>query len=136
MPRASSYRTKQGDTILSCLADLGDRHVTVDELAAQLEANGRRIGIATIYRHLDKLEQSGLVRRILFGNTAGAGYQFIGNVKPNCFDLMCADCGRLQRIGCESVNQFKNHILNGHEFHIDHTKTVLYGKCATCAKSE
>ena len=65
------YKTRQREAILDYLIDHKDSHVTVNSISDHLEKDGVRVGVTTIYRHLDKLlEVEGDVR-ILAGH-AGA----------------------------------------------------------------
>ena len=44
--------------------------------------------------------------------------------------------GQLFHVSCDYLNQLGEHLLEHHGFVIDHTKTVLYGLCAACAKKK
>jgi Fur family ferric uptake transcriptional regulator len=134
--RTSQYNTKQGSAILSFLAANPDKHITVGAIAAQLNESGAHIGIATIYRHLNKLEQSGLVCKFVVDSIIGASYRYVGDAKADGLHLMCEDCGQMLAVNCTSVNEFENHLLQNHKFRVDHAKTVVYGKCAICSANK
>ena len=134
MLRSHNYNTKQGNAVLNCIASLNGRHITVDEIAANLSQNGNSVGIATIYRWLEKLEQNGIVRKLFVDGVSGACFQYVTEAAG--FHLMCARCGRLDDLKCNEVIDFENHVLQSHDFRIDTTRTVLYGKCAACAENE
>ncbi|GHV48969.1 transcriptional repressor [Clostridia bacterium] len=132
MSRAGIYSTKQGEAVLSYFRTLGDTHTTVEQISAHFADNGIPIGITTIYRHLDKLEQNGSVRKLIVDGISGACYQYVSKNESDSFHLKCERCGKLYRLDCHSVGEFENHILQSHEFHIDLAKTVLYGMCKDC----
>jgi len=136
MARVSKYTTKQGSTILSYLATLGNKYITVDELAAELSKNGNPVGITTIYRQLNKLEQGGKVRKLVVDGISGACYQYAGSACADSLHLMCEGCGKLLDLNCLEVSGFEHHIMRYHQFRIDTAKTVLYGKCKHCAGEE
>jgi Fur family ferric uptake transcriptional regulator len=136
MARATSYHTKQGRAVASYLAAHGDKHITVDEIAAALSGGGNPVGVTTIYRWLDKLERRGKVRKLVVDGIAGACFQYIGGADADSLHLMCEDCGQLIDLPCYEASGFESHILRAHRFHVDITKTVLYGKCARCVEGE
>ena len=63
MNSSGGYKTKQRQAILDYLIDNKTSHVTVSNISEHLEKEGARVGVTTIYRHLDKLLEQGLVER-------------------------------------------------------------------------
>lgn len=57
------YRTQQREELLDCLRAAPGRHVTVAEICDQLKAKGRPVGTTTIYRHLERMVDEGLVAK-------------------------------------------------------------------------
>ena len=105
-------------------------------MAAALRAAGTPIGTATLYRQLEKLEQAGLVRRYTLNDVAGTCYEYLP-LDGHCDDhlhLKCEQCGTLVHLNCHQADGFQAHIKSEHGFSVNHTKTVLYGTCASCTK--
>ena len=50
-----SYNTKQGELILNLIKSEEGKHFTADEIINLLAKEGKKVGKATVYRHLDKL---------------------------------------------------------------------------------
>jgi len=135
MERATSYKTRQSEAILSYIASLDGLHVTASQIAEVFKEKGTPIGVATIYRHLDKLVESGKVKKYVIDGASGACYQYISE-NTDCsehFHLKCADCGKLVHLQCGYLDDMQQHILKQHEFDINTTKTVFYGKCKNCS---
>ena len=130
-----SYQTKQGKALLEYFRSQGSRHVSVQEIAAGLP---EKIGVATIYRQLDKLAGQGLVQKYV--NDGGpACYQYVGEDAKSCmqhFHLKCSSCGALIHLECEEMGRLSEHILREHGFRTDPTRSALYGTCAECLKKE
>ncbi len=130
-----SYQTKQGKALLEYFRSQGSRHVSVQEIAAGLS---EKIGVATIYRQLDKLAGQGLVQKYV--NDGGpACYQSVGEDAKSCmqhFHLKCSSCGALIHLECEEMGRLSEHILREHGFRTDPTRSALYGTCAECLKKE
>ncbi|MDR0818093.1 MAG: transcriptional repressor, partial [Oscillospiraceae bacterium] len=77
MSRPKGYNTKQGEAVLSYFRTFGDTHTTVERIAGYFAGNDIPIGVTTIYRHIEKLEQSGKVRKLVVDGIAGACYQYV-----------------------------------------------------------
>lgn len=136
MKNDSGYKTRQKEKILDYLVRNKEKHTNVQEISAFLMAEGTPVGTATIYRQLDKLIDSGTVRRYNFDGKTGACYQYIEN-DSDChehFHLKCTVCGKLIHLNCERLSGIDRHIFEHHGFQVDPSQTVFYGKCSDCAE--
>ncbi|MBO4493433.1 MAG: transcriptional repressor [Ruminococcus sp.] len=134
MKRDSGYNTKQKEKLLEYLMKNKEKHTNVQEISAFLSAEGSSMGVATIYRQLDRLVEQGLVRKYAFDGKTCACYQYIEN-EEQCrshFHLKCLGCGRLIHLDCEHLADITRHIEDEHEFSIDYSQTVFYGRCSDC----
>ena len=129
-----AYQTKQQQAVLTCLKKHRDGHVTALELAEELRQSGVSVGIATIYRQLDKLESQGRIHKINTGE--GACYQYCEHTGGDCFLLKCEHCGRITHMDCVQLAPLYQHIREDHHFTINPRKTLLYGLCQHCADQE
>lgn len=132
------YRTKQRQMILDYLSGTGDGHITVAEIQAHFKLCGTHIGTATVYRHLEKFILDGLVRKYHMDGVNGACFQYIGK-NEDCkshVHFKCVDCGALQCIDCDRLDELRTHFSEEHGFRVDSARTVFYGKCAECLKKE
>lgn len=130
----NSYITRQGEAVLSLLKSEAGRHFTADEIVKKLSENGKSVGKATVYRHLDKLIKSGLVRKYIVDEGISSCYEYIGDVNEctKHYHLKCSKCGELLHVSCEYLDEVSRHILEHHGFLISSEKTVLYGVCEKC----
>ena len=129
------YETKQGRLLLEYLRTTGGRHLSVQEIAAQLPG---KVGISTIYRQLERLEAQGLVRKYITDGES-ACYQFAEDREPGCgghLHLKCSRCGRLLHIECDEFDRLASHLLAEHGFRTDPLRTVIYGTCRDCLGAE
>ena len=134
--RPSDYKTKQKEKILNFLKENSDKHVTAAEIISFLNDTNESVGSATVYRYLDKLVSSSVVRKFYLDEKTGACYQYVEN-NEEChehFHLKCVECGRLIHIDCSYMKSLNAHIFEHHGFKVDNSKTVLYGKCEDCEK--
>lgn len=136
MKNDSGYKTRQKEKILDYLVKNKEKHTNVQEISAFLTEEGTPVGTATIYRQLDKLIDSGTVRRYNFDGKTGACYQYIEN-DSEChehFHLKCTVCGKLIHLNCERLSGIEHHIFEHHGFQVNPSQTVFYGKCSDCAE--
>ena len=136
MNNASTYKTKQREAILDFLIQNKNDHVTVNKISDYLEKEGTHVGLTTIYRHLDKLLEQGLVRKFIIDGTTSACFQYIDQINQchKHFHLKCEKCGKLIHLNCSHVSKICMHILEEHGFKLDLFRTVFYGICEECGK--
>ena len=127
-----SYTTKQQQAVLACLSQRQEAPISAAELAEALRRSGHPVGLATIYRQLEKLEGAGRIHCI--HTEEGAFYQFCPHTDGhhNCFLLRCEDCGRIVHLDCGHLEGLCSHLESAHHFRIDPRRTILKGRCETC----
>ena len=67
-----NYKTKQKSFILECIKETAGKHFTAEDISDMLEKKGNRCGMATIYRHLDRLVSEGEIKKYTLDNKQGA----------------------------------------------------------------
>ena len=60
----ATYITKQQKAVLECIAQHHDECVSVNDLLEQLRRRGEAVGVATVYRQLEKLDNSQLIAKV------------------------------------------------------------------------
>lgn len=134
MNNKTVYKTKQKEIILDYLKSNEDSHVTIDEVFNYLSEQGNKVGRTTVYRHMEKLADDGVLRKYYIEEGIGSCYQYIGE-REDChqhFHLKCTECKELIHLKCSYLEDLNNHILKDHNFKINNTKTVFYGICENC----
>lgn len=128
-----AYSTRQRQAVLSCLSRRRESPMTAPELAEALHREGCAVGLATVYRQLEKLERAGLVHR---ANTEeGAVYRYCDHgTGRDCLLLKCRGCGRLLHLDCSHLEPLYSHLEQRHHFLIDPKATVFTGLCDACAR--
>lgn len=131
---AGKYKTKQQAAIKECLELHKDNYVTVHEIENYLKKNHYAVGLTTIYRHLEKMEQEGLVARINVEKQTGACFRYIVNDNEEGFYIECEKCGQVTKMECHHLAELYHHVSEDHHFSINPKRTVFYGKCDKCAR--
>ncbi|MDR2649336.1 MAG: transcriptional repressor [Clostridiales bacterium] len=132
MARSNIYNTKQGEAILTYIASHGGTDITVEQIATHFNEEGVSIGLTTIYRHLDKLEKRGRIRKLVIDGIPSACYRYIEESRSDGLNIKCDCCGKLYNLECGEADEFERHILNSHRFRVDLVKTIFYGSCEDC----
>jgi Fur family ferric uptake transcriptional regulator len=135
MAACKNYKTKQRDVILAAMQRLRGEHISAEDLAALLRSRGDDVGLATVYRNLDKLVGEGVVLKYTLTGGGAACYQYMpedGEENAHCH-LVCTVCGEVQHLHCTEVEDLAQHLAAGHNFALDRQRTVLYGRCAVCS---
>ncbi|MGN0622228.1 MAG: Fur family transcriptional regulator [Porcipelethomonas sp.] len=134
--RPSAYNTKQKEKIFNYIKNNSNRHITAAEIVSYLSREETPVGTATVYRYLDKLVSGGVIRKYTLDEKSSACYQYI-NQDEKCsehFHLKCTECGRLIHTDCSFMQSLDEHIFEHHQFRVDNSRTVLYGRCRDCEK--
>ena len=128
-----SYVTKHSQAVLRCLESR--EALSAAELAEKLRRQGQTVGLATVYRQLERLAAEGLVHKVL--TDEGALYQRCPHqLAGGCFLLRCESCGQITHLDCVHLEELARHIQEAHDFCIDPRQTVLTGRCRRCAGEE
>src|SRR5205809_7956575 len=93
--RASGYRTGAARHAVVSVLARGDCCRTVPEIAAELRAAGREVGIASVYRVVDLLAEQNLVQKLDLGH-GRAHYERVELAGDQHHHLACNQCGRVE----------------------------------------
>lgn len=127
------YTTRQQQAVLACLSARSQEPLSAGELAEELRRSGHPVGLATIYRQLEKLEHAGCIHKV--HTEEGALYQYcdLGSEDRDCFLLKCTGCGRILHLDCSHLKPLYAHLEQQHHFIIDPRSTMFAGLCDVCA---
>jgi len=121
--------TKQREIILS--AFLENDHVTAEQLYRALGRHKPHIGLATIYRTLNLLCESGIAQERHFGSQTH--YDNVVN-KRHHDHMICTKCGVIIEFENCAIEQLQGQVAARHGFTITTHKLELYGLCKRCKK--
>lgn len=126
------YNTKQKKEIYNYLYCNKDKHYSPEELFHELKSMNINVGQTTIYRYLEYLYGTGVVRKYKIDDKSRSTYQFISSECREHYHLKCIGCGKLIHTQCSEIDKIVSHFNNEHKFSIDYSKTILYGMCENC----
>ena len=129
------YKTKQQELLLSCFKAMQGRHFTAEDVAAYFQKQNISIGIATIYRQIEKFVAMGAVQKYFLGEQNAACFEYMGeecHKEVSHFHLKCEKCGTLIHLECHDLENLSSHLMAEHGFALDPFRTVFYGLCENC----
>jgi Fur family ferric uptake transcriptional regulator len=126
--------TPERKRILEAVCSM-DNHFEADDVYLKLRATGgRRISRATVYRTLPLLEESGLIRRVIFVDKRTHyehGYDHLHHEH-----LICIKCGKILEFYRQSLEDALDDIARENRFTPVAHKLELTGYCDDCSKGE
>lgn len=124
--------TSQREKILEILYN-NEVHFTPEELYLKIKEDypHLNIGIATIYRTLNLLEESKMITSISFGQS-GKKYEIA--IKPHHDHLICDICGNIIEFEDEEIERRQEEIAKKHGFLLKNHSLQLHGICKNCRK--
>ncbi len=127
---SEKYNTRQRRQVLTTI-----KRQAKDFTAKDIyESLGGKIGLTTIYRFIESLENEGMIIRVSLDDNSKR-YQYVEPCEDNDhFYLKCIKCGRMQHIDCEKIRGLTAHILDEHHFTPTNTHLIIKGICANCVE--
>jgi Fur family ferric uptake transcriptional regulator len=106
--------------------------LTAQEIFDQLRAEGRRVGIASVYRTLEHLSKEGYVQRIEVG--AGiARFEPVHASGEHHHHLVCDDCGKVEAFADDQLERALRKVEGRTGYSVAAHDVVLRGACTDCA---
>ncbi|MDR2789946.1 MAG: transcriptional repressor [Campylobacteraceae bacterium] len=125
--------TTQREVILKTLYS-NNGHFTPDALYLIIKEKypELNVGIATVYRTLNVLEESDIATSLSFGSQ---GKKFeLGN-KPHHDHIICKNCGTIVEFEDKSIEKLQEKIAKNNNFKLTGHLMQLYGICNNCQKN-
>lgn len=125
--------TRQRDQVAAVVL-ASDAQLSVDEVASRLRDRGTPVGLATIYRALDTVVESGMVRVQDFGE----GFRRYEVVRPGAQSgyLVCGRCGTVTDFALEQLERPLALLADAHEFAVERHRVELHGICRACRQRD
>jgi Fur family ferric uptake transcriptional regulator len=105
--------------------------LTAQDIFDRLRAEGRTVGIATVYRVLDLLAARGLVQRIDLG-AGTARYEPVGAAGAHHHHLVCDDCGKVEAFADDELERTLAKVQRRTGYAVAGHDVVLRGACSDC----
>jgi Fur family transcriptional regulator, ferric uptake regulator len=131
LPGGTRVRGTRQAEVLSAVLDNLSGFCSAQEIHARLRDNGERIGLTTVYRHLQVLSEDGQVDTIRDAN--GETLYRRCQTSAHHHHLTCRSCGRSVEVEGRAVERWAEQVAAEAGFTaVDHT-VELFGLCPDCA---
>lgn len=128
----NGYRiTPQREMIIQIIAHC-NRHMSAEEVMANVRDKTKLINIATVYRTLDLLVENGLASRFNLGN--GKIAYATGEHGPHVH-LVCKHCGSVAEIAEGDILPALQRIEELYSFNCEPYHFSIHGLCQKCKNS-
>ncbi len=124
--------TRQRSLILDTFFQL-DGHFSVEQLWARVRALEPRVSVATVYRTMKLLAQSGLAHARNFGDGQTRYEPAVGREHHD--HLICTRCGTIVEFENDRIEAMQDAVARKHGFRVTSHKMELYGLCRACQRA-
>ena len=107
-------------------------HVSVEELWSKVRSADAKVSVATVYRTMKLLADSGLAEARNFGDGQTRYEASMG--KHHHDHLICTNCGTIIEFENDRIEQLQDVIAKRHGFKVTSHKMELYGLCKNCQR--
>ena len=131
--------TKQRRAVLEAFLRC-EEHISAEELYKMVSVKEPKIGLATVYRTLALLTESGLAAELDFGD-GRARYEFVREDAKNHCHAVCSACGRVFNCGEfdsgeAELKKITGKLLKKSGFEAKGYRLNFYGLCENCRRRE
>jgi Fur family transcriptional regulator, ferric uptake regulator len=105
--------------------------VTAQEIFDQLRDDGRRIGIASVYRALEQLSRDGYLQRIDIGSGT-TRFEPLHQSGEHHHHVVCDECGKVEAFADPELERALHKVERRTGYSVEGHDVVLRGVCETC----
>lgn len=106
------------------------KHFDAEELYLRMKDRGARVSRATVYRTLNLLVTSGLVRKLELGETRSLYEHVLGHAHHD--HLICLRCGEVYEFNHPRIEEIQREICKQFDFDMQSHSQQIYGFCRDC----
>lgn len=129
--RAKGHR--EGGARRAVIELLGRQHccLTAQEIFDQLRAEGRNVGIASVYRALEQLSRDGYLQRIDLGSGT-TRFEPLHADGEHHHHVVCDECGKVEAFADAKLERALHEVEARTGYSVEGHDVVLRGLCETC----
>ncbi|MCK4547189.1 MAG: transcriptional repressor [Candidatus Eisenbacteria sp.] len=131
IPASKRRMTLQRKIILEEIEKV-NAHPAADEVYELVRGRLPKISLGTVYRNLEILSESGLIRKLDLGD---GQWRFDGNLKDH-YHVQCIRCGRIGDVFCKPCEDLEESVQEKTEFEILSHRLDFVGLCPECKRKE
>lgn len=105
-------------------------HLSVEELWARVRTLDQHVSVATVYRTMKLLAESGLAHAQNFGDGQTRYEAAVGREHHD--HLICTSCSKIVEFEDNGIEALQDAVAARHGFKVTSHKMELYGLCKSC----
>ena len=121
--------TKQRRAVLEAFLGIED-HISAEDLYKIVSVKEPKIGLATVYRTLSLLTESGLAAELDFGE--GQKRYEHKYLHSHHDHMICTQCGKILEFQNPMIEKLQEDVAREHRFEMTSHKLDLFGLCSDC----
>ncbi|MGG7164407.1 Fur family transcriptional regulator [Clostridium ihumii] len=128
--------TPQRRAILNGIINSEGEHLTAEELYDLVKADCPEIGLATVYRTVQLLEELGVICRLDLDDGISRYELSQGDDNHNHHHLICTKCNKVIEVQGDLLEEIEKVIEEKYKFKIENHSLKFYGFCDECNESK
>lgn len=124
--------TRQRSLIVDVFFDMHG-HFSVEEVWGRVRQDDPRVSVATVYRTMKLLSESGLAHARNFGDGQTRYEAAVGREHHD--HLICTSCQTIIEFENDQIERLQEAVARRHGFKVISHKMELYGLCKNCQKA-
>jgi Fur family ferric uptake transcriptional regulator len=105
--------------------------VSAQEIHERLRSGTTRVGMASVYRALENLDELGLVQRVDLGDGISR-FEPAHSSREHHHHLVCDDCGKVEAFEDAALERALERVAGGHGYAVGGHDVLLRGACGDC----
>jgi Fur family transcriptional regulator, ferric uptake regulator len=131
--REAGHRASAPRSAVLELIGSQDCVLTAREIADELRGGGREVGVATVYRTLELLEEMHLVQRLDVGGGSARYEPALPDGEHHHHHLVCDSCGKVTPFSDEKLERAIHDLGKRVDYRVGAHDVVMRGICPACA---
>ncbi|MCM0648766.1 transcriptional repressor [Clostridium swellfunianum] len=124
--------TPQRRAIVDIIIQNAGSHLTTEELYDLVKEDCPEIGLATVYRTVQLLEELGVVSKLDL-NDGCYRYELVREDENHQHHhLICSQCGKVIEVQGDLLEVLEHEIEGKYDFKIENHSVKFYGTCSEC----
>lgn len=129
----NGYRlTRQRRAVLEVMMDNPGQHLSAEDVLIQSRARIGNIGIATVYRTLERLASIGILYKNMF-DEGKSRYEICDTGLHHHYHILCIGCGKIAELEDEMLKTLETS-LEERGYRIVNHDVKVFAYCPACAQ--
>jgi Fur family transcriptional regulator, ferric uptake regulator len=128
--------TPQRRAVVNMVIENRGKHLTAEELYDLVKKECPEIGLATVYRTIQLLEEIGLLSKLNLDDGCNR-YELIDEDEVHQHHhLICRKCGKVIEVEEDLLDAIEKNVENQYKFKIENHSVKFLGICEECLKAK